>query len=167
VVIGLRVQRRVESENDEGEAYSSQHLSLMVEDLIEQLILNLIKLPERGLDGGSVVFGGQVKHLGEAAGRMMHQHLGIFQTPGVLFQAGLNKPGIAIDLFECRSGLIVVSVGDLPDGHLGHRMDQLRVEKTLVARIGLLSAQLKLAQGLSVGNTFVDCSMCERSGGEK
>ena len=55
MIAALCVERRVESEKDEGETCASQHSSLLVENLIEELVLDLIELFERSLNGGPIV----------------------------------------------------------------------------------------------------------------
>ena len=55
VVVALGVERHVERENSEGEAESSKHSGLVVEDLVEELVLDQIELFECGLDSGAIV----------------------------------------------------------------------------------------------------------------
>ena len=73
-----------------------------------------------------------------------------------LLQIDLDEMGVVIDLLERCAGLVVVAVDDLLDGHLGHGVDELGVKVALIARIGLLGAEFELAEGLGVGNGFVD-----------
>ena len=63
------------------------------------------------------------------------------------------------------SGLIIVAVHDLLDGHLDHGVDEFGVEVALVAGVGLLGLQFHLAQCLCVGNGFVDG--CVKRGSER
>src|SRR6185437_6655208 len=89
----------------------------------------------------------------------MHQHLGILQSFGVLFQIDLDEMSVTVDLLQRSAGLIVVAVSHLFHRQLRHGVDELGIKIALIARIGLLSALFELVEGLGVGKRFVDGSM--------
>ena len=103
-----------------------------------------------------------MKRLCEAESSVVHQHLRIFETLRVFFQIELNEMRVLIDPLERRVGLIVFAISDLFDGHLGHGVDELRVKVALISRACLLGAGFELAEGLGVGNAFIDSGVDRR-----
>ena len=97
-----------------------------------------------------------------------HQHLGVLEALGVFGEVELDELSVAVDLLEGGGGVVVVAVGDLLDGHLGHGVDQLRVKVALIAGVGLLGAEFELGEGLGVGKGFVEvCGVDRGAEGEK
>jgi hypothetical protein len=135
----------------------------MVEDLVKDLVLNEVELFERGLNSGSVVFGGEMQRLCEAKRGVMHQHLGVLEAFRVLLEIHLDEMSVSINLLERCACLIVVAVDHLLDSDLGHCVDELGVKITLIARVRLLRAQLELAERLRIRSGFVNRSVYSRS----
>ena len=156
-VAALRVEVRREDQQDESEREWSEHSSLiMQEDLGEELVVDVVELRERGLKGGSILAGGFMEVFGEAIGGVMHEELGVLQAFGVVGEAEMDELRVVLDLFEGGAGLVDVAVEELFAGDLGHGVDELGVEEALVAGTGLLGAEFELAEGLGVGEGFVD-----------
>jgi hypothetical protein len=128
----------------------------MQEDLGEELVVDVVELRERGLKGGSILAGGFMEVFGEAIGGVMHEELGVLQAFGVVGEAEMDELRVVLDLFEGGAGLVDVAVEQLFAGDLGHGVDELGVEEALVAGTGLLGAEFELAEGLGVGEGFVD-----------
>ena len=55
MAVALGVERHEKRENGEGEAETSKHSGLVVEDLVEELVLDQIELFECGLDSRAIV----------------------------------------------------------------------------------------------------------------
>jgi hypothetical protein len=56
-----------------------------------------------------------------------------------------------VDFLKSVTGLVDVAVEHLSSGNLGHGMDELGVEKALVAWAGLLCSNFELGESLGVG----------------
>ena len=165
VVVALGVDRRREaherrSQQNESEGETTVHSGLVAEDLVEQLVLYQVELFEGGLSGGAIFIRGQVQRLGKPHRGVIEQHLCVLEALGVSGQVGLDELSVPTDLLERGGGAVVVSVGDLLDGHLGHGVDQLYVKVALIAGIGLLGAEFELGECGGVGKGFVEvCRM--------
>ena len=105
---------------------------------------------------------------GEADGGAIHEHLGILQALGVQCKVGLDDLGVIVDFFEGSICAVIVSVGDLLDGHDGHGMDELGVEIALVARIGLPGLNFHLGERLGVRDGVIRrCGVDRRGWGKE
>ena len=128
----------------------------MAEELGEDFGVHLIEAFEGGVEDGTVFSGGGADQIAETVGGMMHQQFGILEALGVLGEAEVDELRVVFDPFEGCGGCFGVAVCDLFGGHFGHGVDQLGVEEALVAGTGLLGAEFELAEGLGVGEGFVD-----------
>jgi len=94
--------------------------------------------------------------LAELVGGVVHQQLGALEAFGVVGEAEVDELSVVLYLLESGAGLIDVAIEHLLACDLGHGVDELRVEETLIAWVGLFGAEFELAEGLSVGKFFVD-----------
>jgi hypothetical protein len=152
----LGVQGQGESKEDQSMGEATEHAVLVVEDLSEELVVNLIESFEGSLQGGAVFAGGLVEILSEPIGGVVHEELSVLEALGVVGKIEVDQLRIVLDLLQGCAGLVDVAIEHLLAGYLGHGVDQLRVKEALVARIGLLSAEFKLAESLGVREIFVD-----------
>ena len=94
----------------------------------------------------------QVEELAEAVGGVVQQLLGVLQAIAVAGEIELNEVRVLVDLPERRRGVVGVVGGDLRGGLLGEAVDQLGVEKALLAWLGVGGAEFEPGEGLGSGD---------------
>jgi hypothetical protein len=143
---------------------------LVVEDLSQDFILNDVKLLESGLQGNLIVAGGAVEIFPQAAGCVVHKHLGVLEALGVAGETEVNQLGVVFYLLQCRAGLFYLAVQHLPACDFGHGVDKLGVKEALVARFCLLGLSFEATERLSIREVVVDrggeyrCAEAEEEG---
>ena len=118
--------------------------------------MDLIELLEGGLESVLIFSRGFAEILAETIGGVVHEHLGVLDALAVAGEIHVDQLRVVVDLLKSVTGLVDVAVEHLLAGNLGHGVDELGVEKALVAGAGLLGSKFELGEGLGVGEIVVN-----------
>jgi hypothetical protein len=129
---------------------------LFSEDLHHGFILGLIDLSQGLCHQGTVFKAAVVQHLVEPEGGVAEQDLSVLKAFVVLGHGEMDLVRQYLNLLQQASGFLFIAGSILVDAEFGHLVDQLGVEETLFAGLGLEDFGLKSVDALLIDGFVVE-----------
>jgi len=126
------------------------------EDLHHGFALSLVDLGQGVLHQWAVFKAAVAQHFAEAERAVAEQDLDILEALVVVGDRDVDAVGSLLHLAEQVGGLFPVAGGVFLQAELGHLVNQLRVEKALVAGLGLAGLDRKRIDGLLIEGLVVE-----------
>jgi hypothetical protein len=119
--------------------------------LVEGAVLGVVDLGEGLLDDGKILVVGGAEEILEAEGGLAEEDFGVAEVLVVGGEGEIDLLGELLDSSERGEGAGGVAGGVLAEAKLSHLADELGVEETLLAGLGVASAGDEVLEALLGG----------------